>query len=226
MRLCTCGALAAVSGAMCLLPIEANASGILSFSFSDLSADFAPGGPGGLFDAEGSNTGTIQTAGDVTRLIAPGGTALFGPGLTPGDIAVSLVVSGIGVNTATGTGTFLIRDADGDTLSGNITGMFSAMFGGGGTFFNGAMFNVQFMEGPGVPDANFNGLAGGAFDKNLGGTGIYNGFVINLFINPTGNFFQTAFSDVSSQFSGILVPVPGPVAVLGLGLAVIARRRR
>ncbi len=215
-------------GAVLLASASASAINLASFSFSDLNASYTVTSPtNGTFGAVSSNTGVLQTAGDVTRLTGAGGTALFGPGLASSVVNFNISVSSINTvsNTALGSGTFAIMDADGDILGGTITGMFSMMFGGGGTFFNGSLSNVTLVDG-GVVDSTFDGTSGGSFIRDLGPPGIYNGYVINLFINPTGTFFQSAFADVSSQASAVIVPAPAALATLGLGVMVLGGRRR
>ncbi len=219
-------ALAGVAG----MAASANAITILSFTFSDLNGAFAPSSATtGQFSAGSSNSGGLFTNGDVTSLVAPGGSALYGGagGVAPGivDIQLSMTNINTGALTADGLGTLTILDADGDILSGTVMGNF---FGspGGGTFFNGALSNVTIVDG-GAVDPTWNGPNGGSFDRSLGGAPQpYTGFIINLFVNSTGNFFQTAFSGSSTQASGELVPAPATLAALGFGVMALGRRRR
>src|SRR5687768_5811502 len=54
------------------------------------------------------------------------------------------------------------------------------------------------------------------------------GSLVELQLTP-GNFFSATFgqaNNVSSQASGILVPTPGALGLLGLGALVATRRRR
>jgi len=94
--------------------------------------------------------------GDMTRPDQPG-TAEFDPGFAglPGfEVSLVLNVTGVTTGTVSGDGQLMIRDADGDALTADLTGVFSVdgMF----TFFNASTSNYVF-AGPG---SEIDGTAG------------------------------------------------------------------
>jgi MYXO-CTERM domain-containing protein len=203
-------------------PSAASASNILTWGFTDLSGSFNAGA--GLFQAVSVSNDAFRTDGDVTRLAAPGGTAQYRNGAQAGAVQIALTVQNAVGGTATGAGLFSITDADGDTLSGLIAGMWISP-GAGITYFNGILSGVQFAALPG--HTTFDGPSGGAFGMNLPGSPPYSGAVVELFINPAGGFFDQSFEHISTQASAVVTPAPGAMALLGLaGIGGLRRRRR
>ena len=181
----------------------ANAQAVLTFGFTDVNSSFTA--------SDGSFTGAADatTSGDVTRLAAPGGTAVFDPGFVGTGVAdfnFDIDVMLTGADTADGSGTFSIVDVHGETLSGTIDGEFS-LIGGLSIAFTGS-------------------LSDGSFSTDLPGSAPYSGAVVQLFLDGTGTFFGSDFNDVSTQVSGVVVPAPASLALLGLGGLAAARRRR
>lgn len=212
-----CGLIAAAGFAM-----SANATVIATFNYTDLDGSYDHGA--GKFSAVAQDSGAFQSAGDVTRLLAPGGTAQFEPGFintVGGNFTITISVFNIVGLTADGAGSFEITDIDGDKITGDINGNWLSP-GAGIVFFNGLLSNVQFTAGG---DGDFKGSGPGSFDiTDL--AGIYSGALVQLFTRVGGGFFNSSFSGVSALVSGDIVPAPGTLALLGLGgLAAIRRRR-
>lgn len=206
---------------------------ILSFGYTDLNGSFAGSGGNGSFTANATNAGGLASGGDVTRLSSPAGTATFNPGFVSGldaaDFALTLSVFGNNGSVAFGQGTFTITDVDGDTITGNIDGFWvkGADTGNGSfnTFFNGDLSNVVLTDN-GIADGQFSGNGGSSFDLNLGFPGIFEGALVQLFLQPGSDFFGSNFSGISTQVSGEIVPAPSAAALLGLvGVAGLRRRR-
>lgn len=194
---------------------------IASFTFSELSASYEA--TTGAFSAVSSNSGVLQTAGDVTRLAPVGGSAIYGPGVAPGVIDIDISVENLTANSATGSGAFTIMDADGDALVGAIDGEWSTR-GFGSVFFSGLLSGVEFIDN-GDLDGLFDGPSGGAFDMDLPGSGPYTGAFVEVQI-ASGGFFAGSYENVSSLASGTIVPAPGAMALLlGAGALGIRRRR-
>lgn len=198
----------------------ANAQAVLTFGFTDVNSSFTA--------SDGSFTGAADatTSGDVTRLSAPGGTAVFDPGFVgtgAADFSFDIDVMLTGADTADGSGTFSIVDVHGETLSGTIDGEFS-LIGGVAIAFSGSLSDVAFSDVSG--DGTFDGPTTGSFSTDLPGSGPYSGAVVQLFLDGTGSFFGSDFNDVSTQVSGVVVPAPASLALLGLGGLAAARRRR
>ncbi|QYU68550.1 hypothetical protein J4558_27820 [Leptolyngbya sp. 15MV] len=167
--------------------------------------------------------------GDVTRVLAPGGTAPFAGG-TSSSVSFTIAVSNVNnvLGTADGLGNFSITGGNGSVFTGSLTGTFFRIGSGptAGLQFNGSVSGVN------LTGATFAGnpASGGSFStdfSSVGGFGALTGFGIILTIpNNNGQFLTTSFGPVSTQSSGQLIPSPGTLALLGLGGLVAARRRR
>lgn len=193
---------------------------ILTFGYTDLFGAYSTGT--GVFTADAADVGNTRSSGDVTRIGVPGGTADFDTGFVSrsmfADVGLSLAVTGVTSNSATGTGQLILTDDDGDTITADVVGQF-ANGGFGIYYFTGYLSNV-FLSG-----STFDGTDGGSFDMNLPGNEPYEGALIQLFIHGASHFFSGNFSGVSVQLSGAIIPAPAGVLALG-GLGLMASRRR
>jgi uncharacterized protein (TIGR03382 family) len=195
---------------------------IVSATYFDLSGNWN----GSLFTANAAATAGLMSSGSVARLVSPTGTADFEPGFVaganPADFNLSLTFVPAGPGLGTGAGTFSIVDADGSSITGNISGLWidDSANNPGQVFFNGALSNVVFVG------ATFDGTLAGSFGTVFGGTPPYDGAITQLFLSPPGNFFATAFADVNTGVTMQILPAPGAMALLGLGGLAMARRRR
>jgi MYXO-CTERM domain-containing protein len=207
---------------------SASAAIVLSFGYTDLSGQYVGDAQGGNFSSRAVDTAALHTNGDVSRLINPTGTTTFEPGFVsganPANALFSISVFNRSAGMASGLGTFALTDADGDTITGDISGTW---FQGalGRTFFNGDLSSVVLHDN-GTPDAAFNGTSGlGLF--NMGGMGTnLEGAIVQLFIQTGVGFFDQPFADTPTQVSGEITPAPGGLALLGLGGWALTRRRR
>lgn len=194
---------------------------ILSFGFTDLEGSYTL--LGSTFKAAGS----AAANGDVTRIQGPSSTALYAAGTTLNRVDVTLTVSGILGNTANGSGTLTIFDADAvnpDSITATVTGQF--IQNGPAVFFNGMLTNV-FLNDNGTLDGSFDGPSGGSFPLSFApNLPPFSGALIELFVGSPSNFFTGNFSGVSTQVAGQVVPAPTSLAVLGLGMIAAGRRRR
>jgi hypothetical protein len=140
-------------------------------------------------------------------------------------LTITLSVTNInqGTQTADGSGTLTVHDADGDTLSANINGVFTGS-PAGAIFFNGTLSGATLTDG-GTPDSTWDGPQGGSFERDLGPPGTYTGFIIQLTLDP-GGFLSVNFGGESTEVSGELIPAPAALAALGLGILTFGRRRR
>jgi MYXO-CTERM domain-containing protein len=211
-----CGAAGAA-----LIATTASAQVFLSFDFIDLDGTYDPGTQ--QFTANATAGGGLDTSGLVSRIQSPGGTAEFDAGflagVTQADARFSMTLSNITANSADGAGTFTITDHNGETLTGNLSGEWSTP-GAGAIIFNGLLDSVTLSA-----TQDFVGPSSGQFPVAGLPAQPWNGAVVHLAITP-GGFFTSAFSGVSTQASGVLVPTPGTAALLALGGLVAMRRRR
>lgn len=211
---------------------------IISITYSDLSGSYtASSANTGTFSARAVDMpGILRTAGDVSRLIAPNGNADFQPGFVSGadlsDFVMNIAVTHT-ASTGTGTGTFSATDADGDAITGNMTGTWGLQ----GTFlaFQGVLSNVVIHDN-GTLDHTFNGSNTGSWDtSNFPTSSPYDGAVVHLTERVDtffGNNWTDAATGVTAQVTAaITVPLPpGGLAGLGtlsgaLGLSLVRRRR-
>ncbi|MGQ0627641.1 MAG: hypothetical protein ACT4PL_06015 [Phycisphaerales bacterium] len=213
---------------MSVAGLAASASGevVLSFGYTDLDGDFVGAAGVGNFTAAATDVGALRTSGDVTRLIPNTGTAEFDAGFfsLPGaaDAFFSVSVFNRVGSRAMGLGFFVLTDTNGDTITGDIDGIWLRGTQGR-TFFNGNLTNVVTNNNSG--DGVFNGTSG-SFDIDFTRQSPMNGALVQLFIRTGVGFFENGFSDVTTQVAGELVPTPGATALVGLAAAAALRRRR
>lgn len=194
----------------------ASADVILTFGFNDLVGSY--NNTTKQFAAVNGTTSSFSTSGDVTSFVGAGGTANYLPGFGSGSVSVNIdVTNKVGMN-ADGAGGFSIVDADGDMLSGTISGTWSSP-GFGVYFFDGLLTNVQFSNSA----STFDGPSGGSFATF---PGTYEGALVQLFTAGSSGFFSSDWRDVAVLVNGNIVPAPGAAALAGLAGLVGLRRRR
>ncbi len=183
---------------------------ILTFSYDDLGGSYvadanpAPGtARSGQFTALAVNTAFLQSSGDVSRVVPTEGTASFEPGFVsaanPADAVfnLSVAIANAGDTTGAGAGSFTLTDADGDTITGSISGTWTIEDTGlGGQFvaFNGLLSNVV------LNGSTFNGtdlFNSDNFDMDLPGSGPYNGAIVLLSFDIS-TFFTADFTEAPS----------------------------
>lgn len=216
---------------------------LISFTYSDLAASYVHGGttPTNVFQANAvSVLGGLQTGGDVSRIdVSPNQTANFltgfRAGVTPATVNLTMNVNETvviigGNNTRDASGTFTLTDDDGDKITGVISGRWTDL-GAGFDSFQGLITSASIVVVAGGDDTHFNGIGSGPPNSfvyaGLPLTGL-SGSLVELQLTQ-GIFFDSNFgagNNVSSQASGILVPTPGAMGLLGLGALAAGRRRR
>lgn len=212
-------AIAALVIPLALLGTGPAAAGpILTFGFTELDGSF-----------NGTNLFTAgvgsDTDGDVTRVLPVEQTALFNAdfsGLTA-DYFMTMTLTNITAATADGTGSLIITDVDGDTITADAAGAWirNGVFG----FFNGLLENVRFNP---TGDGVFEGPSGGSFslDFSAFGPAPYEGAIMVL---ETGKWFTvgTPWTAQNTLIQGSVLPEPSTALLGALGLAaLIAQRRR
>lgn len=231
-------AMIAAAGTVSVAGLASADTIVFSFNYKNLNGAYthAPSGPlSGNFNANATDIGPdLRSGGFVTRNVAPGGTAQFAAGFVSSpDLAnysMGLSVFNKVGNTASGVGSFVATDANGDTLTGTIVGDRTldpntgwAQFGSF-VSFSGILTNVSFANNSG--DGLFNGTGGTSFDFVNGVIPPFSGALVQLFINTGGGFFTNSFTGIPTEVGAQLVPTPGAAGLLALGGLVAARRRR
>lgn len=200
----------------------ASAGLVASFGFTDLNASFNT--ESGVFTAVSDSGNGLATSGDVTVYAPTAATSVFGPGFGGGGSSAyaefTMTIASVSGNEATAVdGTFLIVDADGDTLSGTFDGAWTEQFGF--AFFGGQITSAAFDGSNG--NGAFDGPDGGSFD-NL--TGNLFGALSMLKFQLGDDLFASNFNGRAASVDGMLVPAPGALGLLCLGGLVAGRRRR
>jgi hypothetical protein len=207
---------------------------LVTLTYADLSGNYTvTNGTTGTFNAHAVDIANLHSAGDVSRIVAPIGTADFQPGFVSGadmsDFVMSMSVTHNG-STGSGSGSFTATDADGDTITGNLSGSWSIQ--NNYLAFAGSLNSVVIHDN-GAQDHTFNGSNTGSWDTNLGFPGPYNGAIVHLTANINNNFFVTSFANAATGATAqitTVVPLPaGAYAGLGtlagvFGLGLVRRR--
>jgi len=212
---------------------------IATFSYNNMSGNYNAG----LFTAFAAVGGATNTSGSVARNVVTTGTAVFMPGffggVDPADCQFNISVGNFGLDVnnnpvADGSGGFTLTDFNGDTVTGNITGVRGAsnpqdgwgILGSSFIRFNGQLSNVIFHNNSG--DDTFNGNSGSFSMNFFGNHGAFPGTITFLRNAPNAatNFFNASFAGMPTGVNAQIVPTPGALALLGLGGLAAARRRR
>lgn len=217
----------ALMGGLVGLAASVASADIASFGFTDLNGSFNSDTM--QFSAVAFTGGEGSTAGDVTRFAEGGGaTANFDSGFAGGgslaNVEINIIVSNVAGGMADGNGTFVITDADGDQIRGDLAGMW---FAGamGFTFMNGITSDVIFTRAD-FGDGAFEGTSGGSFDTDSLAETYFGALSILLRTPDAAGFFDGDFNEVSTQADGLIVPTPASIALAGLGFGLAGTRRR
>lgn len=217
------------AGALALAASTAFAGGasdpaLITFGFTDLNIDY---------NTDDGTTGTLvgtsqsNSAGDVTS-IPDDTTVRFNTGYAFGsgdfDTVFNFDIFNITGSSADATGSFTITDLDGDAISGSIEGSWSFMDSFNVLSFSGNLTAVTLDASAG--NGMFEGTEAEAFalDTMVPEGGLAGGLVELSFAPDT--FFSESFDGYNAAFSGVVVPAPGALALLGLGAAASIRRKR
>lgn len=219
-RSLTAVALAVAAGGVA----TANADVVLTLTYHDLNGSYTQSSPGvGAFTAVAAGS---EAAGEVSRVDTNPGNASFEVGFevdtNPADFQLSLSVNVISAGVATGAGSMILTDANGDTIAANLSGAWIYDSVNGFIFFNGAVSNVVVTDN-GTMDDLFDGTQFGSFQ--LSGMDLTDGALTQI-VFGAGSFFTTDFANAATGVTAQIVPAPGALALLGLGGLVAGRRRR
>ncbi len=202
---------------------------VLDFGFTNLNGSF--NSSSSLFTASDD----ANTSGSVSRLVPLVGDAFFQgtavdagfPNMAAFDL--SLTLSSITTSTAAATGVITFTDTNGDVLTGNVSGDWNELSGTTvAGIFSGVITNFIPVDNSG--DNTFDGNSGPGFSTIFNSMLPFDGAIVTL---EFGNWFTdgggvpTDFFNSATQATGIVVPEPATLAMLGLGgLALIVRRRK
>jgi uncharacterized protein (TIGR03382 family) len=197
---------------------------VASYSFTDLNGSYDAASQ--AFTAFAQNDGDLSSGGDVSLLTGSKGTAQYDTGflgLGSANVEVQFEVFNITPESADSGGIVSVTDADGDTLTAFVSGSWNILNPFGFMFFNGTTTDFEFTDN-GDQDGSFDGVNGSFSLAGLTDR-LFDGAVSIILQNP-GGFSAGDFEGVSTQTDGILIPTPGVLAIAGLGLAGMARRRK
>jgi hypothetical protein len=225
--------------ALCAIAAPARAD-MFGFDFGNIRATF--NGTNKSF----STMDWANTTGHVYRNDSLAGTANFNAGswnkgspATKEDLLIQMAITNITTTTATGSGTFAIKDIQGDTLSGNLDGAWAKAkkydIHGNWTglyldkgIFNGSLTNVTFAS----VDNTFDGHSG-SVSMIFTEPQPWDGTLVELtttgawFTSPTTGAVRS-FDAKGGSIDATVVPVPVPAAfLLGLlGMSVAGLKLR
>lgn len=223
--------LAVAAGA---LTSAANADVILTMTYDDLGGSYvASSANTGTFSAVAVNNGPagLQSAGEVSRTDSNPGSASFEVGFVTGgslanfSITCSFLRDGGFPNLlGSGLGSFTATDADGDTVSGDVTGTWIFDAVNNFIYLNAGLSNVVVTDN-GSPDDSFNGSQLGSWQMSGLGNSPFEGALTQITFGA-GNFFESDFRNAPTGLTAQILPAPGSLALLGLGGLIAGRRRR
>ncbi len=211
---------------LCLSTAPASAN-LFGFDFSALTSSYD--GAGGFETWVNKLPGSLSS-GSVTRYEDPTGVAYFsntGWLSTGGDFSLEMSLINITADSADGSGSFVITDIDGDTITGNIVGTWQPT--GEDNTFAGTMSNVMFNDNS--LDGSFDGHFGTSVQM-VGFTSFppWYGTIIEL--SSGGNWFAngkypSAIGGVNALVIGpVSTPVPAAVLLGVIGLGVVGLKLR
>ena len=228
-------ALALAAGA---LTSVANAGVILTFTYDDLAGSYAAtGADTGNFTAIAVDQGAagLQSAGEVSRTDSNPGSASFEVGFVSGANPANFVLNcsfvrdgSFGNILGSGSGGFTATDADGDTITGEISGTWLFDQVNNFIYLNAILSGVVVTDNPdatGAFDDEFTGTQLGSWQISGLGTQPFEGALTQITFG-VGVFFRGDFQDAATGLTAQILPAPGSLALLGLGGLVAARRRR
>ena len=193
---------------------------VLSFGYADLDGDFtATDATSGSFEAHADT----DTNGDVSRILAPAGVAVFAGSPTTLDLFMD--VTDITDGGADGVGTIRLTDTDGDYIEALLEGQWINVAGAGN--FIGVLSEVSIVDIGG--DTTFDGTSGlfSMLFPELSYTGNIQTLTFVDWFNNSEGGDAASFEDSDTLVQGAIVPEPATLAFLAVGgLAMAARRWR
>jgi hypothetical protein len=141
-----------------------------------------------------------------------------------GDFSLLMSISSITAFSAVGSGSFIITDIDGDTITGDIAGTWFPL--GADNMFGGTMSNVEFIG----TDGSFDGHSG-SVQMDFISDSPWDGTLIELssggtWFSPSG--YTAAAGGVIASVTGThTTPLPAAVllGIIGLGVAGLKLRK-
>ena len=209
--------------ALCFCAAPANAD-LFEFAATNLNNVFTSGTS--TFTAS-KTTGSV---GSLTGLAPPAAGSIaefhWNSG-DAGDFVLTMTISDILADTATGAGVFTFTDASGtaDTVTGDIFGKWSRY--GSFNVFGGALGDVKFNNNSGGGTFDGGASGGGSVDMGFLAPLPWYGAIVEI-ISSNPGFFTADFDVTGGSVGAIVPPLPSAIllGILGLGTAGFGLRRR
>jgi len=214
--------------AICVITTPAMA-GLFGFHYGELDSSYNTG----VFTTSADTLTPSLTSGsvsshlnyDVANFInSLWGTAAGNDLLGNADFSLNMTITNITATKADGiNGSFTITDIDGDTITGNLAGVWTNA--GVSNNFDGTLSNVNWNNNSG--DNSFDGHIG-AVDMSLITTSPQPWFGTVIELSSTATWFSEGnYSTKYGSVDATVVPVPAAVilGILGLGVVGIKLRK-
>jgi hypothetical protein len=144
------------------------------------------------------------------------------------DFVLSMAITPLTATSAKGSGSFTIKDIEGDTIAGNVSGVWNK--DGDGGKFTGGLSDVTYTR---KVDDTFDGHLGTSMSMVFSSPGPWGGYVTQItmsdawLLTPTGEPNPLSSPILGGSIDARVVPVPAAMllGLLGMGVAGVKLRK-